>query len=168
GAGAVTATTFVADWSLLCSPSVASPNAAVLEPVSGYAACASGSGTLSGVRATGPLTLVSPLSRPVADFPSMLADPATWAFPPQLAATAGDPAAFERALFGDGLLRVFSLRKSSHPAGRAAVAGLAVLARNPAYFGARPHLDRVEMPVVAGADAGSIAAHRAGRYQVLP
>ena len=168
GAGAVTAATFVADWSLLCSPSVASPNAAVLEPVSGYAACASGSGTLSGVRATGPLTLVVQLSRPVADFPSMLADPATWAFPPQLAATAGDRAAFERAPVGAGPFRLVSLRKSTHPAGKAAVAGLAVLSRNPAYFGARPHLDRVEMPVVAGADAGSIAAYRAGRYQVLP
>ena len=168
GAGAVTAATFVADWRLLCSPSVASPNAAVLEPVSGYAACASGSGTLSGVRATGPLTLVVQLSRPVEDFPSMLADPATWAFPPQLAATAGDRAAFERAPVGAGPFRLVSLRKSTHPAGKAAVAGLAVLSRNPAYFGARPHLDRVEMPVVAGADAGSIAAYRAGRYQVLP
>ena len=168
GAGAVTAATFVADWSLLCSPSVASPNAAVLEPVSGYAACASGSGTLSGVHATGPLTLVVQLSRPVADFPSMLADPATWAFPPQLAATAGDRAAFERAPVGAGPFRLVSLRKSTHPAGKAAVAGLAVLSRNPAYFGTRPHLDRVEMPVVAGADAGSIAAYRAGRYQVLP
>ncbi|HWG82479.1 MAG TPA: ABC transporter substrate-binding protein [Gaiellales bacterium] len=168
GAGAVTAATFVADWSLLCSPSVASPNAAVLEPVSGYAACASGSGTLSGVRATGPLTLVVQLSRPVADFPSMLADPATWAFPPQLAATAGDRAAFEQAPVGAGPFRLVSLRKSTHPAGKAAVAGLAVLGRNRAYFGARPHLDRVEMPVVAGADAGSIAAYRAGRYQVLP
>ena len=168
GAGAVTAATFVADWRLLCSPRVASPNAAVLEPVSGYAACASGSGTLSGVRATGPLTLVVHLSRPVRDFPSMLADPATWAFPPQLAATAGDRAAFERAPVGAGPFRLASLRKSTHPAGKAAVAGLAVLSRNPAYFGARPHLDRVEMPVVAGADAGSIAAYRAGRYQVLP
>ena len=168
GAGAVTAATFVADWRLLCSPGVASPNAAVLEPVSGYAACASGSGTLSGVRATGPLTLVVQLSRPVRDFPSMLADPATWAFPPQLAATAGDRAAFERAPVGAGPFRLASLRKSTHPAGKAAVAGLAVLSRNPAYFGARPHLDRVEMPVVAGADAGSIAAYRAGRYQVLP
>ena len=168
GAGAVTAATFVADWGLLCSPRVSSPNAAVLEPVSGYAACASGSGTLSGVRATGPLTLVVRLSRPVEDFPSMLADPATWAFPPQLAATAGDRAAFERAPLGAGPFRLVSLRTSTHPAGKAAVAGLAVLSRNPDYFGIRPHLDRVEMPVVAGADAGSIAAYRAGRYQVLP
>jgi ABC-type transport system substrate-binding protein len=165
GAGAVTAATFAADWSLLCSPRVASPNAAVLEPVSGYAACASGSGTLSGVRATGPLTLVVQLSRPVKDFPSMLADPATWAFPPQLA---GDRAAFERAPVGAGPFQLVSLRKSTHPAGKAAVAGLAVLSRNPAYFGPRPHLDRVQMPVVAGANAGSIAAYRAGRYQVLP
>jgi len=168
GAGAVTAATFVADWSLLCNPRVASPNAAVLEPVSGYAACGSGAGTLSGVRATGPLTLVVRLSRPVADFASMLVDPATWAFPPQLAATAGDRAAFERAPVGAGPFRLVSLRKSAHPAGKAAVAGRAVLGRNPAYFGASPHLDRVEMPVVAGADAGSIAAYRAGRYQVLP
>ena len=168
GGGAVTAATFAADWTLLCSPRVASPNAAVLEPVSGYAACASGSGTLAGVRATGPLTLVVRLSRPVKDFPSMLADPATWAFPPQLATTAGDRAAFERAPVGAGPFRLDSLRKSMHPVGKAAVAGLAVLSRNPTYFGARPHLDRVEMPVVAGADAGSIAAYRAGRYQVLP
>jgi len=168
GAGAVTAATFVADWGLLCSPRVASPNAAVLEPVSGYAACTSGSGTLSGVRAIGPLTLVVRLSRPVADFASMLADPATWAFPPHLAATAGDRAAFERAPVGAGPFHLLSLRNSTHPAGKAAVAGRAVLGRNPVYFGARPHLDRVEMPVVAGADAGSIAAYRAGRYQVLP
>jgi hypothetical protein len=98
----------------------------------------------------------------------MLADPATWAFPPQLAATAGDRAAFERAPVGAGPFRLVSLRTSTHPAGKAAVAGLAVLSRNPDYFGMRPHLDRVEMPVVAGADAGSIAAYRAGRYQVLP
>jgi hypothetical protein len=168
GAGAVTAATFAADWTLLCSPGVASPNADALAPVAGFAACASGSGTLSGVRASGPLMLVVRLSRPVADFPSMLVDPATWAFPPQLAATAGDRAAFERAPVGAGPFRLASLRLSTHPTGKAAVAGLAVLRRNPSFFGARPHLDRVEMPVVAGADAGSIAAYRAGRYQVLP
>ena len=104
GAGAVTAATFAADWRLLCSPRVASPNAAVLEPVSGYAACASGRarsrecappGRDSGRR----------LSRPVNDFPAMLVDPATWAFPPQLSATAGDRAAFERAPVGAGPFR---------------------------------------------------------------
>ena len=48
---------FVRDWSLLCSPAMASPNAAVLSAVSGYDECRNG-GALSGVRAASPLTLV--------------------------------------------------------------------------------------------------------------
>jgi ABC-type transport system substrate-binding protein len=168
GNGPVTASTFARDWALLCSPGVASPNAAVLEPVQGYDACRRGSGSLTGVRAASPDTLVVQLSRPVRDFPSWLVDPATWAFPPQLAATAAQRTAFERSPVGSGPYRVLRLVHSEHPAGKAPVAGEVVLGVNRAYDGPRPHLARIDMPVVTQADAArSIAAYRAGRYQVL-
>jgi ABC-type transport system substrate-binding protein len=168
GAGPVTADTFVQDWSLLCSRQVASPNAAVLVAVAGYGACTRGAGTLSGARATGPLTLVVSLSRPVRDFTSTLVDPATWAFPPQLAGTAAARDAFERAPVGAGPFQVESIVHSQRPAGRAPVPGEVVLTPNPAYFGSPPHVARVVMPVVTQADAArSIAAYRSGSYQVL-
>ena len=168
GGGPVTAATFVSDWALLCSPQVESPNAQVLAAVAGYGACASGSGRLAGVRADGPLTLVVRLSRPVADFAAVLVDPATWAFPPQLSATPAARAAFEANPVGAGPFTVDTFRRSVHPAGKRAVAGLVVLTRNPSYWGQRAHLARVVMPVVSGADARLIAAYRSGRYQVLP
>ena len=168
GAGPVDATTFVRDWALLCSPQVASPNAQVLAPVAGLRGLRRGSGRLAGVRAQGPPTLVVHLSRPVADFPAMLVDPGTWAFPPQLSATPAARAAFEANPVGAGPFTVDTFRRSVHPEGKAAVAGLVVLTRNPAYYGRPAHLARVVMPVVSGADARSIAAYRAGRYQVLP
>jgi oligopeptide transport system substrate-binding protein len=168
GAGSVTAGTFVQDWALLCSRQAASPNAAVLAAVVGYGACRGGAGRLSGVRAAGPLTLVVSLSRPVRDFPSTLVDPATWAFPPQLATTAAARAAFERAPVGAGPFQVESIVHSQRPAGKAPVPGEVVLTPNPGYFGARAHVARVDMPVVTQADAArSIAAYRSGSYQVL-
>jgi peptide/nickel transport system substrate-binding protein len=168
GAGPVTADTFVQDWALLCSRPVASPNAAVLSSVAGYGACRRGAGTLAGARAAGPLTLVVSLSRAVRDFPSTLVDPATWAFPPQLADTAAARAAFEQAPVGAGPFQVESIVHSRQPAGKAPVPGEVVLTANAAYFGSRPHVDRVVMPVVTQADAArSIAAYRSGSYQVL-
>ena len=168
GHGPVTASTFAQDWALLCSPQVASPNAAVMAPVAGYDACRSGSGTLSGARAASPSTLVVRLSHPVRDFPSWLVDPATWAFPPQLAGTPDARAAFERAPVGSGPYAVRHLIHSEHPAGKAPVAGEVVLDANPSYDGPRPRLAEIDMPVVTQADAArSIAAYRAGRYQVL-
>jgi ABC-type transport system substrate-binding protein len=164
----VTAETFVRDWSLLCSPAVRSPNAGVIAPVAGYDACRRGRGTLSGARAADPSTLVVTLTRPVADFPSWLADPATWAFPPALASSAAARAAFERSPVGAGPFAVARIVHSAHPRGKAAVAGEVVLERNPAFAGPRPHLARIDMPVVTQADAArSISAYRAGRYQVL-
>src|SRR5438309_166362 len=82
-----------------------------------------------------PLTLVVSLSRPVRDFPSPLLDPATWAFPPQLAATAAARAAYERAPVGAGPFQVESIVHSQRPAGRAPVPGEVVLTPNPGYFG---------------------------------
>ena len=168
GNGPVTASTFAQDWALLCSPRVASPNAAVLAPVAGYDQCRHGAGTLSGVRGTSPGTLVVQLSHPVRDFPAWLVDPATWAFPAQLASTPAARKAFEHAPVGSGPYTVQRLVHSEHPAGKAPVAGEVVLAVNPAYDGPQPRLARIEMPVVTQADAArSIAAYRAGRYQVL-
>jgi len=168
GNGPVTASTFAQDWSLLCSPQVASPNAAVLAPVAGYDACRNGAGRLSGVRAASPTTLVVHLDHPVRDFPAWLVDPATWAFPPRLAATPAERAAFEHAPVGSGPYAVQRLIHSEHPAGKAAVPGDVVLTANPAYDGPRPRIGRIDMPVVTQADAArSIAAYRAGRYQVL-
>lgn len=167
-AGSVTAGTFVQDWALLCSSQTASPNAAVLAAVAGYGACRRGAGSLSGVRAAGPLTLVVSLSRPVRDFAATLVDPATWAFPPQLAGTAAARAAFEQAPVGAGAFQVESIVHPQRPAGKAPVPGEVVLTPNPAYFGPRPHVARVDMPVVTQADAArSIAAYRSGSYQVL-
>src|SRR5206468_3022475 len=63
---------------------------------------------------------------------------------------------------------VTKLVHSEQPAGKAPIAGEVVLKANPAYDGPRPHLARIDMPVVTQADAArSIAAYRAGRYQVL-
>jgi ABC-type transport system substrate-binding protein len=168
-AGPVTAQTFVDDWGLLCSPSVHSPNAAVLAPVAGYAGCRAGAGLLAGVQAPDPQTLRVMLSRPVWDFPARLLDPATWAFPPQLAQTRAQRRAFENAPVGAGPFQVRMLRRSSRMKGKAPVAGLVVLARNPDYFGPAPHLNAVQLPVVTGTDAArTFAAFRAGHYQALP
>jgi ABC-type transport system substrate-binding protein len=168
GAGAVTAQTFVDDWNLLCSPDVHSPNASVLAPVAGYAGCVAG-GRLSGVRAEGARTLVVTLSRPVRDLPARLVDPATWAFPPELEATPQQRTAFEQAPVGAGPFMVDTIRHSERPQGKAPVTGLVVLSRNPGFFGPRPHLDAIRMPVVAATEAArTIAGFRAGRYRVFP
>jgi MarR-like DNA-binding transcriptional regulator SgrR of sgrS sRNA len=120
------------------------------------------------VRPSSPQRLVVRLSYPVRDFPAWLVDPATWAFPAQLASTPAGRAAFERAPVGSGPYAVQTLIRSAHPAGRAAVAGDVVLTANPGYHGPRPRLARIDMPVVTQADAArSIAAYRAGLYQVL-
>ena len=168
GDGPVDASTFVRDWSLLCSRGVASPNAAVLAPVVGYDDCRRGAGTLAGVRATSPYTLTVRLSHPVRDFPAWLVDPATWAFPPQLASTPAARSAFEQHPVGSGPYAVTKLVHSEQPAGKAPIAGEVVLNANPAYDGPKPRLAHIDMPVVTPADAArSIAAYRAGRYQVL-
>jgi ABC-type oligopeptide transport system substrate-binding subunit len=168
GAGPVTAETFVRDWSLLCSPSVASPNAPVLAPIAGYAACRRGSGTLSGVRASGALTLIVTLDRPFRDFVTVLTDPATWAFPPQLAATATTRAAFEQAPIGAGPFQIASWTHGQVVPGKAAITGDVTLDRNPGYYGPAAHLQRVDLPVVDAANpADSFARYRSGGLDVL-
>ncbi|MDX6519670.1 MAG: peptide/nickel transport system substrate-binding protein [Gaiellales bacterium] len=168
GAGAVTAETFVRDWSLLCSPSVASPNASLMAPIAGYADCRRGSGTLSGVRASGALTLIVTLEQPFRDFVSVLTDPATWAFPPQLAASAAQRTAFEQAPVGAGPFQIASWTHGQAVPGKAAVAGDVILERNPGYYGRAAHLQRIDLPVVDAANpAASFARYRGGDLDVL-
>jgi ABC-type oligopeptide transport system substrate-binding subunit len=168
GAGPVTAETFVRDWTLLCSPSVASPNASVLAPIAGYPDCRRGSGKLSGVRASGALTLTITLDRPFRDFVTVLTDPATWAFPPQLAATAAQRAAFERTPVGAGPFQIASWTHGQAVPGKAVVAGDVVLERNPGYYGRAAHVQRVDLPVVdAASPAASFARYRGGGLDVL-
>jgi ABC-type oligopeptide transport system substrate-binding subunit len=168
GAGPVTAETFVRDWTLLCSPAVASPNASLLAPIAGYARCRHGSGTLSGVHASGALTLIVTLARPFRDFVAVLTDPATWAFPPQLAATATQRAAFERTPVGAGPFQIASWTHGQAVPGKAAIAGDVLLERNPGYYGRPAHLQRVDLPVVDAANpAASFARYRGGGLDVL-
>jgi ABC-type transport system substrate-binding protein len=167
GAGAVTAETFVRDWSLLCSPATASPNAAVLSAVSGYDACRHG-GALSGVRAAGPLTLVVTLDRPFRDFATVLTDPATWAFPPDRVSTPGGLAAFESNPVGAGPFQIASWRRGEAVAGKKIERGEVVLDRYPGYFGRPAHLQRVDLPVVDAANlADSFARYRSRGLDVL-
>jgi len=149
GAGPVTASTFVDDWTLLCSPEVDSPSASVLRPVEGFADCAAGSGELSGVRATGTHTLEVRLSTPYRNFVTSLGDPSTWAFPPELNDTAAEREAFERSPVGAGPFEVTTFLETLRPPGKAETPGLVVLERNDAYFGPRPRIVRVELPVTA-------------------
>jgi ABC-type transport system substrate-binding protein len=168
GEGAVTADTFARDWALLCSPDTNSPNAAVLSAVAGYAACRSGAGTLSGVKRSGPLKLFVSLSRPFRDFVTVLADPATWAFPPDRVSSAAGRAAFEQHPVGAGPFQVESLVHREVVPGKATVQGEVVLGRYAGYFGNRPHLDRIDMPVVDAANpAASFTRYRSHGLDVL-
>ena len=169
GAGAVTAATFVQDWSLVCSPRFAASSGSwVLAPVEGYAACRAGSGGLTGVRAAGPLTLVVHLGAPFRQFPAVLADPATWAFPAAMVASPAGYAAFEAAPVGAGPFLVASWTHSDNGPGHAPIAGRIVLERNPAYFGPAAHVQRVVMPVVSPtAAASAVTRFRQGEVDVL-
>lgn len=168
GDGAVTADTFARDWALLCSPDTGSPNAAVLSAVEGYAQCRNGAGTLSGVKQSGLLKLVVTLSRPFRDFVTVLADPATWAFPPDLASSAAARSAFEAHPVGAGPFQVESLIHRKVVPGKAIVPGEVVLDRYSGYFGNRPHLDRVDLPVLDVANpAASFVRYRNHELDVL-
>jgi peptide/nickel transport system substrate-binding protein len=168
GGGEVTAATFAHDWSLLCSPAIGSPNAAVLSAVTGYQECRNGARTLSGVRPAGRLKLVVTLQRPFHDFATVLADPATWAFPPETAATPAARAAFESAPIGAGPYQIESWMRHEEVPGKAIVPGQMVLARNPDYYGDRPHIDRIELPVIDAANpAASFARYRGHKLDVL-
>ncbi len=168
GAGDVTADTFARDWSLLCSPAVGSPNSSVLSAVAGYQECRKGSGTLSGVHAAGPLKLVVTLERPFYEFASVLADPATWAFPPETAATPTAIADFESKPVGAGPFQIESWTRREVVPGKAIVPGEMVLARYPGYYGRRPHLDRIDLPVVDAANpAQSFVRYRRHALDVL-
>ncbi len=168
GAGAVTADTFVRDWTLLCSPDVGSPNAAALSSLTGYAACRAGQGGLTGVRAAGVLKLVVTLDKPFRGFVATLADPATWAFPPALADTAAARSASELAPLGAGPFQITSWTHGSAVPGKRAIPGDVVLAANPGYFGPQPHLQRVDLPVLDPANpAASFARYRSGGLDVV-
>jgi ABC-type transport system substrate-binding protein len=167
GAGTVTAETFVRDWSMLCSPAVASPNAAVLSAVSGYDECRHG-GALSGVRAAAPLTLVVTLDRPFYDFASLLADPATWAFPPDRVSTPEGMAAFEHHPVGAGPFQIATWTRTEAVPGKKIVPGDVVLERYSSYFGRPAHLQRVDLPVVDAANpAASFGRYRSHGLDVL-
>jgi ABC-type transport system substrate-binding protein len=169
GGGPVTADTFVRDWALLCSPDVGSPGATVLRPVEGFAECAAGSGFLSGVRAIDPRTLEVRLTAPYRNFVMSLSDPATWAFPPERNDTAAERAEFELDPLGAGPFQVNTLTRTLRPPGKAVTPGLVVLARNPGYFGPRPRLRRVELPVLSAAEhpARAFKLYRTGSLDVL-
>jgi hypothetical protein len=168
GDGAVTADTFARDWALLCSPDTDSPNAAVLSAVAGYAQCRNGAGTLSGVKPSGSLKLVVTLSRPFRDFVTVLADPATWAFPPDLASSSAARSAFEAHPVGAGPFQVESLIHRKVVPGKAIVPGEVVLERYGGYFWARPHLDRIDLPVLDVANpAASFVRYRSHALDVL-
>ena len=167
GAGVVTADTFVRDWSLLCSPAIASPNAALLSAVSGYDECRHG-GALTGVRATAPLTLVVTLDRPFHDFVTVLTDPATWAFPPDQVSTPAGLAAFEQHPVGAGPFAVASWTRGTAVPGKKIVRGNIVLDRYSDYFGRPAHLQQVILPVVDAANpAASFGRYRSHRLDVL-
>jgi ABC-type transport system substrate-binding protein len=169
GAGPVTAETFVRDWTLLCSPEVASPNASVLRPLEGFPECSAGSGVLTGVRALGPQTLQVRLRAPYRNFVASLGDPATWAFPPDLNDTPAGRAAFEQAPLGAGPFEVTTITRTQRPVGKAETPGLVVLQRNPVYYGPAPRLNRVELPVMAAGEhpARVFKQYRARRIDVL-
>jgi hypothetical protein len=169
GGGPVTAETFVRDWALLCSPEVGSPNASVLRPVEGFAECAAGSGFLTGVRALSPRTLEVRLSAPYRNFVTSLGDPATWAFPPDRNDTPTERAEFELDPVGAGPFQVRTFIRTQRPPGKAVTPGLVVLARNPGYFGPRPRVARVELPVASAAEhpARVFKLYRSGALDVL-
>jgi len=167
GLGPVTASTFVRDWSLLCSPAVGAPHAWILAPVAGYDRCRQGGG-LSGVRAQGDHALVVHLSQPYRGFAASLADPATWAFPPDLNTTAAGRAAFDDSPAGAGAFQITSRTRRDFGPGHAPIPGELVLERFPGYFGRPALVDRVDMPVVdPGNPAAAFSRYRSGQLDVL-
>jgi ABC-type transport system substrate-binding protein len=144
----ITARTFADDWTTVCQSGA--PAADLLASIEGGSGCghAGWSAPLRGVRATSPLRLEIHLSAPFADFASVLANPGTWAFPPDRAATPAGRRAFEQAPVGAG---PFALR--SWTPGRRIE-----LTANPRAV-VRPHLDGVTFLLLPKPD-GARAAMR--------
>ena len=140
----------------------------MLSAVKGYAECRHGAGTLTGVRQSGPQRLIVTLSQPFHDFPTVLTDPATWAFPPDQVSSVAGRAAFEDHPVGAGPFQVESLTHRQAVPGKAIVPGEVVLDRYAGYFGGRPHLDRIDLPVIDAANpAASFARYRSHELDVL-
>jgi oligopeptide transport system substrate-binding protein len=138
----VSAEDFKFAWERLADPKAAprrSPaTAALLAPVSGYRAFAAGRAEqIAGITAPDPATLRVDLDRPFADFPAAVASVELSPLPRAL--VGGDPAAYLTRPVGNGPFRL---------AGRVRAGRPLVLERNPAYWGATAHLDRVSVHLV--------------------
>ena len=148
-AGPVTADTFLRDWELVCERDA--PGARLLEIV---VECADG--RLGGVRALGPRRLELQLDQPFAELPALVSSPSLWAFPPDRAATP----AYERSPVGSGPFQLATWTP-----------GVSLrLERNPAYAGAHPLVDAVELPVLDRIDvsASAMGAYRRDAVDVAP
>jgi ABC-type transport system substrate-binding protein len=150
----VSAGTFVDDWNFLCR--VNGSAAALLSVVEGGEGCGTGSwtGPLSGVTAPSPGRLEVRLSRPFADFPSMVANPGLWAFPAAIAQE--EYAGGHPQVVGSGPFRVAE-QTPDH----------ILLERNPRAI-RRAHLDGVDFALLPGGDAqrAGLAGYRQGTYDV--
>jgi oligopeptide transport system substrate-binding protein len=128
-------------WERLADPDAKPrrpPAATLLAPVSGYRAFAAGRAEeIAGITAPDPATLRVDLDRPFADFPAVVASVELSPLPRAL--VGGDPAAYLARPVGNGPFRL---------AGRARAGRPLVLERNPAYWGAAAHLDRVSVHLV--------------------
>jgi oligopeptide transport system substrate-binding protein len=138
---AVSAEDFKFAWERLADPKAKprpSPSAGLLAPVTGYRAFATGRAEqIAGITAPDPATLRVDLDRPFADFPAAVASVELSPLPRAL--VGGDPAAYLTRPVGNGPFRLSGRVRAGRPL---------VLERNPAYWGATAHLDRVSVHLV--------------------
>jgi ABC-type transport system substrate-binding protein len=152
----LTANTFVQDWNIVCR--AGGTAAKLLTSVEGGDGCGTDTwlGPLTGVRAPEADRLEVRLRFAFAGFPAVLANPGTWAFPPQLAQTDAEIQAMDAGPVGAGPFRLASRSASA-----------LTLERNPAAV--QPaHLDGVTLDVMppSDADRAAMAAYRGGRLDV--
>ena len=109
----VTADTFVRDWGIVCA--TGAPAAPLLRLIDGAERCGLDPGmtSLPGVRALASDRLSVTLSAPFADLPAVFSNPGTFAFPPDLADTPEERAAFEQNPVGCGPFRIESWVRGS-------------------------------------------------------
>ncbi len=149
----VTAETFARDWAIVCA--TGAPAAPLLRMVEGCEG-ADPSVALAGADPVAADRLVVHLTAPFADLAAVLANPGTWAFPPDQAATDADRAAFEQHPVGCGGFRLV----------RWTPGRLITLARTSPGV----HLAGVRLTILSGATAvgTAVSRYRSGHQDATP
>lgn len=154
---AVTAQDFKFAWERLFKGTTANPYNYLLGDVKGAAAMAAHKAKhISGVVAADAATLVVSLKTPVADFPSVVANPNLAPVPRGLLGTAKKIGRFRNAPVGDGPFMLAT------PWNRTSAISLVA---NPGYYGTKPNIAGITFTVVAD-PAAAYAQFQAGTLDV--